>query len=101
MSSKANPFRPWTAADAEDALSERRSAVTHARARARASRELVEAHDLQPDLSDAAYQLLVAEGGPLLLALASPDRVVSGQAQGRLRALAHRYQALVRAELKR
>jgi len=95
-----NPFRPWTAADAVAApTSARRSAVTHARARA--SRELVEAQDQGPDISDAAYQLLVAEGGPLLLALASPDRVVSGHAQGRLRALAHRYQALVRAELKR
>lgn len=93
-----DPFRPWLAAD-EAEESARRPAVT--RARAQASRELAESHDQQPDISDAAYQLLVVECGPLMLALASSDQVTRGQAAGRLRALARRYRDLVAAELKR
>ena len=78
--------------------SPRRSLVTRAQARASAVR-LEELQDQPADISDAAYQLLVGEGGPLLLALASADPDVRGQAQGRLRALSHRYRALVEAEL--
>ncbi len=80
------------------APSARQSRVSRAQARESAERQ-AELHDQLPDVSDAAYQLLVAEGGPLLLALASADPTVRGQAQGRLRALSHRYRALVRAEL--
>ncbi len=76
----------------------RRALVSRAQARASAVRQ-AELHDQLPDISDAAYQLLVTEGGPLLLALASADPTVRGQAQGRLRALSQRYRALVQAEL--
>lgn len=76
----------------------RRALVTRAQARVSAER-VEELHDQPADISDAAYQLLVGEGGPLLLALASADPNVRGQAQGRLRALSQRYRALVEAEL--
>lgn len=76
----------------------RQSLVTRAHHRSSALR-LEEMHDQQADISDAAYQLLVGEGGPLLLALASADPNVRGEAQGRLRALSQRYRALVEAEL--
>lgn len=91
-------LRPWEAAD-EAEPSARQSLVT--RASARAARTLPKLHDQEPDISDAAYELLVGEGGPLLLALASASPDVRGQAQARLRALAHRYRTLVAAELKR
>lgn len=90
--------RPWEVADST-APSARQSLVT--RASARAASELPQLHGQEPDISDAAYQLLVGEGGPLLLALASASPDVRGQAQARLRALAQRYSALVTAELKR
>lgn len=89
-----DPFKPWVRAD-EDEKPARQPVVTRARARSAAMRELVESHDQEPDLSDAAYQLLVVECAPLLLAFASTDPMTRGQAQGRLRALAHRYRDLV------
>lgn len=89
---------PRSLAGLEPEASPRRSLVTRSQARASAAR-LEELQDQPADISDAAYQLLVGEGGPLLLALASADPDVRGQAQGRLRALSHRYRALVEAEL--
>lgn len=80
--------------------SARHSKVSHAAAKS-ARERLPEHLDQRADVSDAAYQLLVAEGGPLLLALASADPAVSGAAMGRMRALSRRYARLVSSELAR
>lgn len=77
----------------------RRSRVTRAEARASAERSLAESADQSDDITPEVYQLLVVEGAPILLALASVDPVIRGAAMGRVRALAKRYSQLVRSQL--